>query len=174
MTKAKKQRSTNGTAALVRSGGKIERRLLRREQRAEEELKDARVRLAKAQTRLERRLSQVADAEAVLRRRQAARATGPDGGGPALDGLDLVIAAAASGGDRTDGTLITGPEVHQELAAIETHSPTPQSATPKRRRRRAPAAPPAEPLTVAAAETAKPATTRRSRRASTAKTVTET
>ncbi len=63
--------------ALVKQGGKAEKRLLRLERRAERSLTEAQARLRKAQMRLERRLSAVSDAEAKLRTRQAARATGP-------------------------------------------------------------------------------------------------
>ena len=64
---------------LVRQNGKAEKRLLRQERRAERLLTEARARLRKAQVRLERRLSAVSDAEALLRTRQAARVAGPNG-----------------------------------------------------------------------------------------------
>src|SRR5215203_5493179 len=76
-----KQKLTRGEGrsadALVKQGGKAEKRLLRKERRAERSLTEAQAKLRKAQMRLERRLSAVSDAEAQLRTRQAARATGP-------------------------------------------------------------------------------------------------
>ncbi len=65
--------------ALVKQGGKAEKRLLRLEREAERSLAEARAKLRKAQVRLERRLSAVSDAEALLRARQAARMAGPAG-----------------------------------------------------------------------------------------------
>jgi hypothetical protein len=74
-----KAAQTDGRSAeaLVKQGAKAEKRMLRRERKAERTLTEARARLRKAQERLERRLSAVSDAEALLRTRQAARAAGP-------------------------------------------------------------------------------------------------
>lgn len=68
--------------------GKAERRLLKRERRAERELaalhdalRNDEARLARAQARVERRRSEIAAAEARLRQRQAERARGPEPAG---------------------------------------------------------------------------------------------
>ena len=68
---------------LLRHGADQERRLLRRERRAEREVSAVRAklvedeaRLERARRRAERRRSDVADAEGVLRRRQTKRAKG--------------------------------------------------------------------------------------------------
>ena len=80
---------------LVKQGGKAEKRLLRRERRAERLLTEARARLHKARLRLERRLSAVSDAEALLRTRQVARAAGPNGSnGTSTEAVPPAIATA--------------------------------------------------------------------------------
>lgn len=88
-------------AELLRRFAKEERRLLRQEQTAERELLAATERLALAQLRLEkqqarvdRRRARVAAATEELRRRQAARAAGPDG--PVTTTLSEPEAAAES------------------------------------------------------------------------------
>ena len=70
----------------LRQAADDERRLLKRERRAEQDLAELQLalardrdRLRRAQERVERRLAEVADAEARLRKRQAARAAGPAG-----------------------------------------------------------------------------------------------
>jgi len=69
---------------LLRLAADKERRLLRRERRAEREIARLRVKLAEdeallenARRRVERRRAEVADAEEALRRRQVERAAGP-------------------------------------------------------------------------------------------------
>ena len=73
----------------LRQAADEERRLLKRERRAEQELAELqralardRDRLRRTQDRVERRLAEVADAEMRLRKRQAARAAGPTGSIP--------------------------------------------------------------------------------------------
>ncbi|MBA3416363.1 MAG: hypothetical protein H0U10_14170 [Chloroflexia bacterium] len=70
--------------ALLRQGADRERRLLRRERRAEQDvaalrakLGDDEARLERARRRAERCRTEVTKAEEFLRRRQADRATGP-------------------------------------------------------------------------------------------------
>src|SRR5215203_4235264 len=94
-----KQKLTRGEGrsadALVKQGGKAEKRLLRKERRAERSLIEAQAKLRKAQMRLERRLSAVSDAEALLRSRQAARATGPHASnGTSSEAMPLSVATA--------------------------------------------------------------------------------
>lgn len=133
MGKREKRNGTMESAAeAVRAGGKSEKRLLRREREAELDLKSARARLTKAQHRLDRRLSAVADAEATLRGHQRARAVGPNGaslpGGEAS--VPLPATPAASSGNGTAPTIITGPDVTAALAEIETADPAVDAAPP--------------------------------------------
>lgn len=81
---AKGDDRTDEVTALLRRTADEERRLLKRERRAERELDERREllardqeRLERAQARLERRRADVAEAETALRERQSARATGP-------------------------------------------------------------------------------------------------
>lgn len=112
---------------LVKQGGKAEKQLLRKERRAERLLTEARARLQKAQIRLERRLSAVSDAEALLRTRQAARGAGPSGSNGAS--VETVPAASASATD----------EVAQNGAVAEAEASAAKPA-PRRRTRRPAAA----------------------------------
>ena len=80
---AKRDRKGNDPIVLVEVGAAQERRLLKRERRAERELADLRAdlardlqRLERAKQRVEGRLAEVAAAEARLRARQAERAAG--------------------------------------------------------------------------------------------------
>ncbi len=95
-------KSAHFAEALVKQGAKTEKRLLRREQRAEKSLDDARTKLQKAQMHLERRLSAVSDAEALLRTRQEARATGPGSENGAAPGAVGAL-IATSGDERLNG-----------------------------------------------------------------------
>lgn len=81
-----KHRSTDPAEALFAERAEAERRLLRREQKAERHLAAERealtaeqAKLRKAEARVERRLAAIRDAEAELARRQAERAVGPAG-----------------------------------------------------------------------------------------------
>jgi hypothetical protein len=85
------------------AAAKAERRLLKRERRAERELavlrdalRDDEARLARAQHRVERRRSDVAVAEARLRQRQADRAAGPAPGAAAPPAGDARAETAAA------------------------------------------------------------------------------
>lgn len=86
-----KQEKRRGTAEeLLARGADGERRLLKRERRAERvlaeahvELADEQARLARVQSRIERASVAVEAAETELRLAQQARAQGPDGGGSA-------------------------------------------------------------------------------------------
>ncbi len=179
MGKREKQaKATRPAASLVRAGGKTEKRLLRREHEAEQALNAARARMRKAQDRLERRLSAVADAEAILRGRQHARTIGPIAG-LAVNGDGMV---ALSGVPETSGNgavadSIDGLDVAVEQAAIETGGTAQSAATtaaPKKRPARAKATakdatltpPPAEPVAPTAAKPA-PKRSRQSRAAKT-------
>lgn len=85
----RRQGVANGPAdgeieALLRLGAELERRLIRRERRAERDVNELRAKLveeesrsARAERRVERRRAEVADAEARLARRQTERAAGP-------------------------------------------------------------------------------------------------
>ena len=80
---AKRDRKGNDPIVLVEAGAAQERRLLKRERRAERELADLRAdlardlqRLERAKQRVEGRLAELAVAEARLRARQAERAAG--------------------------------------------------------------------------------------------------
>lgn len=112
---------------LVKQNGKAEKQLLRRERRAERSLTEARARLHKAQLRLERRLSAVSDAEALLRTRQAARGAGPTGSNGTSE--EALPAAAVTSLD----------EVAQDAAVAAAGAPAAKPAP--RRRTRKPAAP---------------------------------
>ena len=81
-----KHRSTDSAEALFAERAEAERRLLRREQKAERRLAAERdslaaeqAKLRKAEARVERRRAAVRDADAELARRQADRAAGPAG-----------------------------------------------------------------------------------------------
>lgn len=163
MAKRNKMRGAKASAvALVRAGGKAEQRLLQREQRAEQALKSALDRLKKAQVRLERRLSAVADAEALLRSRQSARAIGPDGAANAPADDSLVLLSPTDPGSNG-----AAPEVNMDAAASATSTAAPKR--PTRRKTATPTGPepsPAE-VIVPAAERAAP---RRRHRSTAAKT----
>lgn len=81
---AKRDEAVDPIVAQVTEAGEAERRLLRRERRAERDL-DALLeqlavdeeRLERARRRVEERRAEIAEAEARLRRRQADRAAGP-------------------------------------------------------------------------------------------------
>ena len=97
---SKRNRKRDDAAERLRRSADDERRLLKRERRAERDVIDARadlaqeeVRLQRAQARVERSRAEVVAAEARLRKRQAARAIGPspanaeqNDGGRALTG----------------------------------------------------------------------------------------
>lgn len=77
-------KAADSVETLLRRSADVERRLLKRERRAELEVEDRRERLAEEQARLDRALARVerrraefAVAVAELRSRQAARAAGP-------------------------------------------------------------------------------------------------
>jgi hypothetical protein len=127
MGKRKRARVEGASAeALVKQGAKAEKRLLRREQKAEQALTEARTRLRKAQERLERRLSAVSNAEALLRTRQAARAAGPMGsnGGsgeslsPAITGATAVMVQAGKSAEAA--ASVTLPSASKPLARRST------------------------------------------------------
>ena len=134
--------------------------------------------MRKAQDRLERRLSAVADAEAILRGRQQARTIGPAGGPKGTEDGQIVLAGVPE--TSSNGTVadsITGPDVAVELATIETGGTAAVAATASAMRKRpsrakatakaaTPTPPPAE---VAAPAIAKPAP-KRSRPSRAAKT----
>ncbi len=108
---SKRNGKRDSTTELLRGRSEDERRLLKRERRAERELLEARALLAKedarlerAQARVKRRRAEVVAAEARLRERQVARAIGPaassaenGGPGPATDGKPTAGKAADSG-----------------------------------------------------------------------------
>ena len=106
--------------ALMRRAADDERRLLKREQRAERELVEARAeleqereRLRRARKRVEARQAVVTKAEERLRRRQAARADGPTAGAngdsvPLLDGSERERASSpATGRSKAEGKAQT-------------------------------------------------------------------
>lgn len=102
---------------LVKQNGKAERWLLRGERRAERTLTEARARMHKAQMRLERRQSEVSDAEALLRTRQAARAVGPIGfDGTSEETLPPRTVTA------TDEAAQGGPPAEAESPSVKPHA----------------------------------------------------
>lgn len=106
---AKGAGTTDEVATLLRRSVDEERRLLKRERRAELEVVERQDRLAeeqaqldRARARLGRRRAELADAEARLRDRQAARAAGPD----PVGGEGAPLPSAAPAPVRTAGRRI--------------------------------------------------------------------
>ena len=102
---AKRDRKRDNVSVVLEDAAAEERRLLKRERRAERELAELRAdlardqeRLERARQRVERRLAEVAAAEARLRERQADRAAGPMV--PGSDGAELPAASRISAGSR--------------------------------------------------------------------------
>ncbi len=108
---SKRDGKRDATTDLLHGSAEEERGLLKRERRAERELREARVLLAKeearlerARARVERRRTEVVAAAAQLRERQVARAIGPAAPGaekvetgPVVDGQQREGKAADSG-----------------------------------------------------------------------------
>jgi hypothetical protein len=154
MAKHKPARGEDRSAeTLVKQNGKAERRLLRRERRAERLLAEARARLHKAQLRLERRLSAVSDAEALLRTRQVARVAGPtktNGASaetvpPSIASASETIARASEADPAADGPIILVEDQAPNGATSEIESPAtlvlpPAAKASTRRRTKQPAA----------------------------------
>jgi hypothetical protein len=109
-TMAKRKGEMDPVARQLRLAAANERRLLRQEQRAEQQVAELRVelardqeRLAKAEARIARRQAELAAVEALLKERQLARAAGPaaleSGAGeePAATDLSAGVVAVADG-----------------------------------------------------------------------------
>jgi hypothetical protein len=118
---AKREGVKDSMTRQFRQAAANERRLLKREQRAEQQLAELRVelardqeRLAKAEARIERRQTELAAAEALLKDRQLARAAGPEslGSGAAVETVGTVLssddAATADGSAGKPATTVTG------------------------------------------------------------------
>ena len=155
MGKQKLARSDGRSAdELVKRGGKAEKRLLRLERRAERSLTEARGKLRKAQMRLERRLSAVSDAEALLRTRQAARASGPyESNGTSRETMPPSVATAteqlvqaseaADAAAESPVVVLKGKASASKTAADKSKAPSipaPEAKPPARRRTSRPVA----------------------------------
>ncbi len=135
---------------LLRNAADEERRLLKRERRAEQELVDLQAELAKDEERLERaearitrRRKEIAEAEARLRERQEARARGPAVGIPP---------ASATEGNEADIEPSAGAS-----SKADSREPADEDPRPRRRRTNRPSSATSKP---AAAPGAKPPKTR--------------
>ena len=113
---AKRDTAADSVTKRLQQAADDERRLLRRERRAEQELAELQValardrdRLRRAQDRVERRLAEVAEAETRLRKRQAARAAGPAGSTPGVAAYEPAVAedrpAIGAGGSQPPSDL---------------------------------------------------------------------